>query len=152
MTGYGERRPHQTRQGHVVGGGRNAVGGDPCDFVGPRLGLVGHCRGIHSYRRHVPLAAECTDSAQSVRSVSASLRQRSSLIDMRRLGDAPPITQIAVGLYGPGAVLVLRVLTSHLGRTGKEVGVGVAAVLALVVDPLLLRYFRRRLDGGNDAE
>src|SRR3954447_26791382 len=77
---------------------------------------------------------------------------RPSLIEMRRLRDAPPVTQIAVGLYGADAVLVLRVLTSHLGRTGKEVGFGVAAVLALVVDPLLLRYFRRRLDGGNDAE
>ena len=71
---------------------------------------------------------------------------------MRRLRDAPPVTQIAVGLYGADAVLVLRVVTSHLGRTGKEVGLGAAAVLALVVDPLLLRYFRRKLDGGSDAE
>lgn len=57
--------------------------------------------------------------------------------------DAPPLTQIAVGLYGADAVLVLRVLVSHLGRTGKEIGLGVAAVLALVVDPMLLRCCKR---------
>ena len=66
------------------------------------------------------------------------------------LRNAKPLTKIGIGLYGADTALVLRVVTSHLGRTGKEIGIGVAVGLALVVDPLFLLYLRGKITNPGD--
>jgi hypothetical protein len=68
-----------------------------------------------------------------------------------------PVSYFAEGLILADAVIVVRILMSHLSRTGKEIGLAAAGALAVVDGVWIYRVRRRYLaeqaseDGLTDA-
>jgi len=53
------------------------------------------------------------------------------------------MANLTIGLFGADILIVVRILISHLGSEGKEIGLGVVALLA-IVDVAFLAFLRRR--------
>jgi hypothetical protein len=53
------------------------------------------------------------------------------------------MANVTIGLLGVDAVIAARVLVSHLGHTGKEIGLAIVAAVA-IADLAFLQYLRRR--------